>query len=287
MTRMFAFFAAILVSVIAISSACTAGVSEGIRFHLNTERRAGEVYASFSGGHGRTNEWTSSFRAGDLQGLDLRQLRNGGPVRFALVRDAGRLDCTGIGGGSRASGTCNFKPNAEYMNFLVSRGVKRPNEGEGMALMSLNVRRDLVEALHATGLPAPSIDDLLSLAAIGADGAYIRGLAQVGYRPRNLDTLVQFKALDVTPGYIQSFLRDGYGNLPASQIVQLKALDITGDYVASFKAAGYPDLTPNQLTAFKALGVTADYARAVRAGSREAPSPDRLVELKAVGFVPR
>lgn len=289
MTRMFAFFAAILVSVVAVSSACTAGLSEGLRFHLDAKRSTAKVYASFTGGKGRTTHWSTDFNTGELQGLDIAQLREGGerPVRFALVREAGRLDCVGNGSRAAASGTCDFTANDGFINFLASRGVKRPTEDESLAMMSLDVRRDLVEALHSASYPVPSVDDLISLTALGADAGYINGLAQVGYRPRDLDTLVQFKALDVTPAYIQSFVRSGYGNLPADQIVQLKALDINGDYVASFKAAGYPNLTADQLVSLKALGVTADYARAVRENSREAPTAERLVELKAIGFSPR
>ena len=289
MTRMFAFFAAILLSAVAVSSACTAGVSEGLRFHIDAKRSSAKVYASFTGGKSRTTHWSTDFNASELQGLDVAQLRAGAdqPVRFALVREAGRLDCTGSGSRSAASGACSFTPNSGFNDFLVSRGVKRPTDEEGLAMVSLNVRRGLVEALHSARYPVPSVDDLLSLSALGVDARYINGLAQVGYRPRDIDDLVQFKALDVTPGYIQSFVRAGYGNLPADRIVQLKALDITGDYVAGFKAAGYPSLTPDQLVALKALGVTADYARAVRESSREIPSAERLVELKAIGFSPR
>ena len=289
MTRMFAFFAAILVSVVAVSSACTAGVSEGLRFHLDAKRGSATVYASFTGGKNRTRHWSTDFNTGELQGLDVAQLRadSGRPVRFALVREAGRLDCAGSGGRSTASGVCNFTDDDSFSNFLVSRGVKRPTEDESLAMMSLNVRRNLVEALHSARYPVPSVDDLVSLTALSANADYINGLAQVGYRPRDLNTLVQFKALDVTPAYIQSFVQSGYGNLPSDQIVQLKALDINGDYVASFKAAGYPNLTPDQLVSLKALGVTADYARAVRESGREIPSAERLVELKAIGFSPR
>ena len=289
MTCMFAFFAAILVSAVAISSACTAGVSEGLRFHIDAKRSSAKVYASFTGGKSRTTRWSTDFNTSELQGLDVAQLRAGGdqPVRFALVREAGRLDCTGSGGRSVAAGACNFTPSAGFNDFLVSRGVKRPTDDEGLAMMSLNVRRDMVEALHSARYPVPGVDDLLSLTALGVDAGYVTDLAQVGYRPRDLDDLVQFKALDVTPGYIQSFVRAGYGNLPADRIVQLKALDINGDYVAGFKAAGYPNLTPDQLVSLKALGVTPDYARAVRESSREAPTAERLVELKAIGFLPR
>lgn len=290
MTRLFAMLAAIVVSLFAVSSACTAGISQGIQFRLDAARQPESVQVHFTGGGAhRTSQWSTDFRFAELQGLDVASLRNSGsqPVRFALVREAGRLDCAGTGRRSAASGSCNFTINQGFANYLVSRGVKRPSDDEGFSMMSLNVSRDLVEALHAARYPAPTVDGLLSLTALGVDGNYIRGLAGVGYRPNDLDTLVQFKALNVTPAYIQGFVQHGYANLPTDDIVQLKALDIGADYIASFKSAGYPNLTPDQLVQLKALGVTADYARAVREGSAETPTPERLVELKAIGFRPR
>ena len=62
-----------------------------------------------SGGRNRTTHWSTDFNTGELQGLDVaRCAQAGGPVRFALVREAGRLDCVGSGGRSTASGDCNF-----------------------------------------------------------------------------------------------------------------------------------------------------------------------------------
>ena len=43
--------------------------------------------------------WSNDRPISDLQGLNPAQLNgSGGPVRFALIRDAGRLDCSGSAG---------------------------------------------------------------------------------------------------------------------------------------------------------------------------------------------
>lgn len=290
MTRLLAFLAAMLVSLVAISSA-TASEAETIHFRLNASRTGeGRVHASFRSGDERHRKhWSTDFRPGELPGLDVGRLRAQGnqAVRFALAREAGRLDCAGTGGHSTASGDCRFTADAGFTNFLMSRGMRRPTESESFSMMAVNVRRDIVEALHAARYPVPSPDELISLTAVGVDGGYITGLARVGYRPPNLDTLLQFKALDVTPGWIEGFVRHGLGRMDPDELVQLKALNITGDYVAGFERAGYRNLSADQLVQLKALNVTPDYAAAVRRGTSEFPTPERLVELKAIGFRPR
>ena len=291
MTRLFAFLAAMLVSLVAITSA-TASEAETIHFRLEASRsEPAWVHASFSSfrGNDRDNHWSTDLRQNELSGLDLNRLRSEGnqPLRFALAREAGRLDCAGTGGHSTASGDCTFTADAGFTNYLISRGMRRPTESQSFSMMAVNVRRDILEALHAARYPVPTTDNLISLTAVGVDAGYIAGLARVGYRPADLDTLLQFKALNVTPAWIESFVRHGLGRMDPDDLVQLKALDITGDYVAGFERVGYRNLSADDLVQLKALGVTPEYAAAVRRGTSEFPTPERLVELKAIGFRPR
>ena len=289
MTRLFAFLAAMLVSLVAISSA-TASEAETIRFRLEASRGESGVHASFKRGDDRhRSHWSTDFRAGELAGLDVGRLRAQGsqPIRFALAREPGRLDCAGTGGHSTASGNCRFTADAGFVNFLMNRGMRRPTESESLSMMAVNVRRDIVEALHAARYPVPSPDELISLTAIGVDGGYISGLSRVGYRPPNLDTLLQFKALNITAAWIEGFVRHGLSRMDPDELVQLKALDINADYIAGFERAGYRNLSADQLVQLKALEVTPAYAAAVRHGTSEFPTPERLVELKAIGFRPR
>lgn len=291
MIRLFAFLAAMLVSLVAISSA-TASEAETIHFRLEPSRHEpGRVHASFSSFRGgdRHNHWSTDLAQNELPGLDLNRLRIQGnqPLHFALAREAGRLDCAGTGGRSMASGDCRFTADAGFTNYLMSRGMRRPTQNESFSMMAVNVRRDIVEALHSARYPVPTSDNLISLTAVGVDGAYISGLARVGYRPADLDTLLQFRALGITPTWIASFVRHGLGKMDPDELVQLKALDITGDYIAGFERVGYRNLSADDLVQLKALGVTPEYAAAVRRGMSEFPTPDRLVELKAIGFRPR
>jgi hypothetical protein len=255
MTRMLAFIAALLLTAITVSSACVASIS--MPLHFTIEPRSGDqVHVRFNrerNGHSESN-WETSFRPGELAGLDVAALNSPGtrPLRFAIVREAGRVDCSGSGGNQMARGICSMTSNPDFERFLGERGVGKPSDEQSFGLIALNVHRDLVDALANARYPTPSIEKLIELTAVDVTPAYIDQLSRQGYRPQSLQSLVEFAALKITPEYIGSFARAGYPNLPPDQLVQLKAMNVTPEFV-----------------------------RAVQQGDT-LPSPDHLVQIRAV-----
>jgi len=292
MPRLFAFLAAILLSALAVTSACTAAQGDAdngaIRFTVEPVRKdSSRVHAEFRRDErGDRNIWSSDFAPAELAGLDVTRLRSSGPVRFALVREAGRMDCAGNGANGEARGTCRFTPDSAFIDSLVRRGMKRPTESQALTLMAVNVRRDIVDALTAARYPMPSIDNLVALTAVGVTGPYISGLSQAGYRPDDLDTLLQFKALGISPAWIRGFVQMGYDKLPADQLVQLKALGIDAPFIAGFEQAGYGRLPADDLVQFKALGITPGFVEGFRKVGYARLGTDELVQLKALGITP-
>jgi hypothetical protein len=286
MNRCLAFLAALLLAFLSVSSACTAQSAEWIHFSLEPRGRDGLVQASFAKGNGgHHNSWSTGFRPSDLVGLDLAGLRGAGsrPLRFAVIREAGRLDCSGHGGESYAAGYCGFAANPAFIGLLESRGIGRPTDDQAFALMAVNVRRELVDAIAAARYPTPSIDNLMALSALNVTGQYISGMARAGYRPESIDSLIEFKALDITPESIAGFVRIGYCNLPGHELVQLKALDITPEFIAAFDRIGYRHLPVDQLVQLKAMNITPQFVQRVAAADASLPPVDKLVQLKAFG----
>ena len=287
MNRIYALIGALLLAFITVSSACTAASPEWIHFTLEPQRGGGDrIEARFRNeerGPDHDN-WSTDFRPSELSGLDVAGFRGAGsrPLRFALIREAGRLDCSGHGGDGYAAGYCSFSANPAFTQLLESRGIGRPTKAQAFGLMAVNARRDVVDAVSAAHYPTPSIDDLMALSALGVNGAYISEMARAGYRPRTIDTLIQFKALDITPAWIASFVRIGYGGLPADELVQLKALDITPEYIASFDRIGYRHLPVDQLVQLKALNITPEFVQRIAAVDHGLPPVHKLVEIKAV-----
>lgn len=285
MTKMFALFAALLLGTIALSAAFASNFSAGLQFTIEPSRTSGEIHVDFrhdSDGH--HNNWSSDFRPAELSGLDMAALNGPAtrPIRFALIREAGRVDCAGSGGNRMARGDCTVAPDAAFTADLKRRGIGSPTQEESFGMIAINVRRALVDALSAYRYPTPSVDNLIALTAIGVTPDYIHGLGTAGYRPESIDGLVQFGALKITPDYIRGFVSAGYGDLKADELVQFRALNITAGYIAGFQRLGYGRLPADTLVQLKALDITPDYVRAV-AGSGGLPSPDHLVQLRALG----
>ena len=319
MKRTLTFFAATVAAAIAVSSACLASArpdhdfrADDIDFALTQSKEAGRVQLSLR--RGSNHHMSNSFLASDLAGLDLSRLNAGvaSPVSFALVREAGRIDCAGEAKAKRADGKCRFTVDPAFSALLASRGIGTPDAEESYQLAMAGVTRDLVEAIHAARYPTPTVDDLTALAALGVDRKFIQELSSRGYRPAQLDDLVkfaalnvtpdyidgmaragfrdmdadaivQFKALGISPGYVAELARIGYSDLDTDEVAQLKALDVTPAYVEDLSRLGYVKLPVDTLVQLKALGVTPAYVRSLRASGLASLSPEQLVALKAVG----
>ena len=287
MNRYLAFFLALVFASLTVSSACVAQPSEWVHFTLEPERGSDKIHVNFhNDDRGRhENNWSSGFKPSELMGLDVAGFRAGGAheLRFAIVREAGRLDCSGNGGSGHATGNCRFATDPAFARLLSSRGIAQPTREQAFGLIALNVRGELINALAAARYPTPEVDDLIALTALGADGRYITGLAHAGYRPQAIHSLVEFKALNITPEWIGGFARIGYANLPAHELVQLRALDISPDFVTGFDRVGYRRLPVNTLVQFKAIGVTPQFAASARQRKGAPPSADELVRMRVLG----
>jgi hypothetical protein len=288
MNRSLTFIAALLCAFVTVSSACAAQSDDWLRFTLEPERGdGGKLHASFSEQRNgrRESHWSSGFTPSELIGLEVSSFRAAGtrPLHFALAREAGRLDCSGNGGGSFAAGNCRFTADPAFTQLIVSRGIGQPTRDQAFALMAVNARREMLDAIAAANYPTPKVDDVIALSALGADGRYIADLARVGYRPRSISSLIEFKALDINSQWIGGFTRVGYANIPADELVQLRALDITPEFIAGFQRIGYGNLPVNKLVELKALDITPEFVRSMTRANQPVPPVNELAELKIFG----
>ena len=288
MNRCLALIGAVLLAAISVSSACMAAPADLIHFTLEPERgSSGSIHASFreEAGPGERNNWSSGFMPSELVGLEVSSFRAPGtrPLRFAVIREAGRLDCSGNGGNNHAAGECRFTPDPRFEQLLVSRGLERPSREQSFGLMALNVRHDTIDAIAAAHYPRPTINQLMGLSALGVNGGYISDIARAGYRPSSIQSLIEFKALGINGDWIRGFVRVGHASMPPNQLIQLKAMNITPEFIAGFDRLGYRNLPVGTLLQLKALGITPEFARSA-VGRRSTPPPVQdLVQLKLFG----
>ena len=288
MNRSLTFVAAVLCAFVTVSSACAAQSDDWLRFKLEPQRGdAGKLHASFSEQRDgrRESNWSSGFTPSELIGLEVSSFRAAGtrPLHFALARQAGRLDCAGNGGSSFVAGNCRFTADRAFTQLIINRGIGQPTRDQSFALMAVNARRDMLDAIAVARYPTPKLDDIIALSALGADGRYIADLARVGYRPNSISSLIEFKALNIDSQWIGGFTRVGYANIPANQLVQLRALDVTPEFIAGFQRIGYGNLPVNKLVELKALDITPEFVRSMTRANGAVPPVNELAELKIFG----
>ena len=287
MNRLVALVLALLVASLTVSSACVAAPTDWVSFSLETEHGNGQVKARFRDDDRgfRHNDWSSSFVPSQLVGFDLAAFRAAGlrQLHFSIVREAGRLDCSGNGGAGTAAGNCNFSLDPNFAKALLSVGAGHPTREQALGLMALNVHRALIEAIASARYPTPSVDDLMAMTAVGVNDNYIRGLASAGYRPSSIHNLVEFRAVGITPEWIGGFARAGYGNLPPNELVQLRALNVTPEFIAGYDRIGYRNLPAEKLVQLKALDITPEFVRTHVAARAPLPSVDELMQMKMFG----
>ena len=287
---------------------------------LGTERKDGRVQVSFETGDGNRNrsQWSSGYPLAELQGLGAAQLAGSSqPVRFALVREPGRLDCTGTAGNGQGIGTCSFAANPAFAGRLAAAGIGQPTQREAYSLTLGNVRGELLDELGRHGYEHPSIGDLVAMSVhrvtpayvreiadagyrlgradalvqfriFGIDGDFIRGMAAVGPQFRSLDAkdLVQFKIFKVKPELVRAYAQLGYPSLDAKDLVTMSIHGVTPEFITELAALGYRGIPARKLVDMRIHGVTPAYVRSLRADGITPPAPEQLVRLRMSGYQP-
>ncbi len=291
MNRALTFLAAIAATTLAVSAACFAAVSPLISYTIEKSGQADHVQlrldGRFEGNH--NSNWSEPFWLNELHGLTTAQLRSPArvPVQFAIVREAGRIDCSGTAGDGRGRGNCGFKPDASFAALLSSRGIARPGLADSYALTMGNVGRSLLDALAAANYPRPTVSQLVALGIHRVSPAYIGAIANAGYRLGSVGELVGFKIHQVSPELIRAYREFGYRRLSADDLMAMSIHRVTPEFIRGFASLAYRDLPANKLIQLRIFNVTPADVRILQAQGIARPSADQLVRLRLAGTIPK
>lgn len=235
-------------------------------------------------GRGQTSTWGNDRPIGEFQGLSAGQVTGPtGPVRFAIVREAGRLDCDGVAGRLVGSGTCSFTADPGFADFLATHGIGRPTERQAFTLAMSEVGRELVASLEGFSYPRPTIDQLSAMGIHGVSPAFVSELAQQGYKLKSGDELVNFKIHGVDIEYIRDLAAIGpqFDRFAADDLVSMKIHGVKPDYVRAMAAIGpaFATLTADDLVSFAIHGAKPEM---VQAFARHGRSPLRAEGVTAM-----
>jgi hypothetical protein len=243
-------------------------VQDNSKVNLSLERRSEK---------GGRNQMSQTYSFEDLQGLSREQVLNGGPVRFSLVREAGRIDCEGSFQNGRGSGTFRFTANQSFVSAMKSRGFNfeddsnddRHEDDRLFAATTLNVTTALADDLTSAGFGKLGVDDLFKAAIFKIDSTFmremkargfdnlgmeelvkarifkinadfVRQVSQMGFDKEPFESLVKMQIFKVTPEFIAEVRGEGLTNIPVEDIVKLRIFKIDGEFIRQAKAAGVP-----------------------------------------------
>lgn len=283
-------------------------------------RSDGKVQLSFKTGEdGRNNSnWSSGYTYQELPGLSSTQLAGANqPVRFAVTREAGRLDCSGTAGNRQGIGTCAFAANSAFTSRLISGGIGQPTERQSFYLTLADVRSDLIEELGRHGYEKPDVSDLVAMGIHGANASFVREIAGAGYRLGKVDGLVKFRIFKVDAAYIReiaaigpqfrslsaedlvkfrifkvqpelvrAWTQLGYPALDAQDLVKMQIHGVTPKFVTDMARLGYRNIPADQLVKMRIHGVTPEFVQQLRSEGVTPPSPEQLVRLRLAGYRP-
>lgn len=238
------------------------------KINLSLERRSDR---------GGRHQLGQTYDFNELQGLSREQAISGGPVRFSLVREAGRIDCEGTFKDGQGSGTFQFTPNLSFISAMKSRGFdfeERSNDDDPdgddriFAATMLNVTTALADDLtaafgkltvndlfkaaifkvdsnfaremKATGFDNLGMEDLVKARIFKIDPAFVRQVSQLGFEKEPFESLVKMQIFKVTPEFIAEVRGEGLTNVHVEELVKLRIFKIDGQFIRDAKADGVP-----------------------------------------------
>lgn len=229
-----------LIALLAVTAAAGTAAEDRPRAPLEVtdltfSSEAGGGRIEVRSARGRSHYSIRRARLSDSSGLD--EASGDGQVRFAIVAEAGRTDCTGSRSGRAATGTCRFRSDPGYEVGLAQRGVTLEARRDLLALALVDAPLSLVDDLSRLGLSPGDSGNLIAAAALGVTGAWAREIKDAGLRIEEFEDLIAARALDVDPAYLRGMRDAGYPALTASQAIAMKAVGVTPSYAAAMNHA--------------------------------------------------
>jgi hypothetical protein len=246
--------------------------------------QANRVQFSIGYRRGRSsNNWSNTTDLAELPGLTAGQLAaDNAPVRFQIVREAGRFDCEGVVRRGRGTGECSFTADPAFTAALARHRIAAPTREQSYSLALARVSIAMVEELARQGYQTPDADDLVGAGIHRVDAAYIRDMAAAGYRVGRVEGLVAMRIHRVTPDYISALAAAGY-RPNAEMAVQMRIHGATPDYIRALGAAGATGFDTDDLVALRIHGVRPEFVGELRTLGYERLSAEDLTSMRIHG----
>ncbi|HEX7313415.1 MAG TPA: hypothetical protein VF297_05815 [Pyrinomonadaceae bacterium] len=238
----------------------------GNGLHLSLERRTER---------GSHNQMGQTFDFSELQGITREQAQGTGPVRFALVREAGRVDLEGSFQNGKGSGTYTFTPSGNFISAMKGRGFdfekqdswheRGEPENRVFAAAMLNVTTALADDLLSADFGKLDVDDLFKAAIFKVDSKFMREMKASGYPGLRMEELVKARIFKIDAAFLREVARNGFDKEPFEHLIKMRIFKITPEFVAEIRNEGLNNLDIEDLVKMRIFNIDADFIRRARA----------------------
>jgi len=266
------FFAALTVvktpAQTAVSGDWTASLDKekADQLQLNFERRTQRGTRSHMG---------HSYDFAELQGLSRDQASGSGPVKFSLVREAGRIDCEGSFQNGKGSGTFTFTPSATFVSAMKSRGFDfeqdaRRNGGSDLeerlfAATTLNVTTALADDLNSANFGKLQVEDLFKAAIFKIDSSFMREMKASGFENMGMEELVKARIFKVDAEFARQVSQMGFEKEPFESLVKMRIFKVTPEFIAEVRNEGITNLTIEDAVKMRIFKIDSEFIREAKA----------------------
>jgi len=224
---------------------------------------------------GVKNQIGQSYDLADLQGLSRQQLTNGGPVKFSIVREAGRIDCEGVFQNGKGSGTFRFTGSESFVSAMKSRGFnfeqasvpdsEDPQDNKLFAATALNITTALADDLASGGFGKLRTEDLFKAAIFKVDSNFKREMSASGFPNLAMEDLVKARIFQVDASFVGEVSQMGLGKGDFEELVKLRIFKVTPEYVNEVRNEGLSDLSIEDLVKMRIFKIDSAFIRQAKA----------------------
>jgi hypothetical protein len=211
----------------------------------------------------------------DLQGLSSEDVRSGGPVKFSLVREAGRIDCEGSFQNGKGAGTFRFTGNQAFVSAMKSRGFdfdkdsnsKDEHVGENRLFTAtgLNITTALADDLASAGFGKLDVDDLFKAAIFKIDSAFMREMKATGFPNLGMEELVKARIFKIDAKLVSEVTQMGFNKEPFESLVKMQIFKISPAFIAEVRNEGLTDVSIEELVKLSIFKIDGEFIRKAKA----------------------
>jgi hypothetical protein len=224
---------------------------------------------------GKRNQMGQTYDFTDLQGLSRGQALSGGPVKFSLVREAGRIDCDGSFQNGQGSGTFRFTANQSFVSAMKSRGFDfeedslsndgRHSENRLFAATTLNITTALADDLSSAGFGKLRVDDLFKAAIFKIDSKFMREMKSSGFTDLGMEELVKARIFKIDADFVSQVSQMGFDKEPFESLVKMRIFKVTPEFITEVRNEGLTDISVEDAVKMRIFKIDSEFIRQAKA----------------------